>query len=292
MKSSALAAASFVVLAGLAVAVPASAKEGPELRLRDTVARVVVIVEDRADVAVEVQQGSAGLPPVRVSRAGDELRIDGGLGRNAIRNCSGGAPMPRQPGDGASVEVRGKGRVPMSAAPLIVVRSPRHVEVNIERGAVFGAIGRGASAISLGNAGCGDWTLANTSGDLELSLAGSGNIWAGESANLEVSLAGSGDITAGATRSLEANLAGSGNITAARVTGPVEASIAGSGNVIVRSDAGPVSASIAGSGDVSVRGRASSVEASIMGSGNVNVGSVAGSVSRSVMGSGTVNVGR
>jgi len=285
-------AASIVALTA-ATAAPAFAADGPEVRVRHAVARMVVIVEDRADVAVEIEQGGSRLPAPKVTRRGDEWRIDGDLGRNAVRNCQGASGPARQPGDGASVEVRRLGRVALSAAPLIVVRTPRHVEVNIEEdSAVFGAIGRGATSVSLGNVGCGDWTVANVNGPVELSLAGSGDIWAGASSSLEVSLAGSGDIVSGATRDLEVSIAGSGNVTASRVDGPVEASVAGSGNVLVNGgNVGTVEASIAGSGDVRVNARAASVEGSIVGSGDVHVQSVAGSVSQSSMGSGRVVVG-
>jgi hypothetical protein len=287
-------AASIAVLGFAAIAAPASAKDGPEVRIRHSVARMVVIVEDRTDVAVEIENGTAGLPRPTVTRHGDEVRIDGELGRNAVRNCQGAGHATRQPGEGASVEVRGKGRVALSAAPLIVVRTPRNVNVNVEEdSAVFGAIGRGAESISLGNVGCGDWSVANTSGALDISLVGSGDVWAGTSGTLEVNLAGSGDVAAGATSNLSASIAGSGDVTAARVDGPLEANIAGSGNVTVRgSVTGGVEANIAGSGDVSIAGSAGAVSASIMGSGDVRIRGTAGSVSQSSMGSGRVRIGQ
>ena len=290
----AVAATAASIVALTLAAAPASAQDGPEVRIRHAVARMVVIVEDRTDVSVEIEPGSGNLPAPKVTRRGDEWRIDGDLGRNAIRNCQGASGPARQPGDGASVDVRGKGRIALSAAPLVVVRMPRAVEVNVEEGsAVFGAIGRGTTSVSLGNVGCGDWTIANVNGPVELSLAGSGDIWAGTSSSLEVSLAGSGDVASGATRDLEVSIAGSGNVTASRVDGPVEASIAGSGDVIVRGgDVGRLEASIAGSGDVRVNARVASVEGSIVGSGDVRVQSVAGSVSQSSMGSGRVIVGQ
>ena len=294
MNLAVAATAASIVILTLAAAVPAAAADGPEVRVRNAVARMVVIVEDRADVAVEIEPGAGGLPAPKVTRRGNELRIDGDLGRNAVRNCQGATGPARQPGDGASVEVRRHGRIALSAAPLIVVRTPREVEVNIEQdSAVFGAVGRGARSISLGNVGCGDWTVANTDGRLELSLAGSGDIWAGTSGELEISVAGSGDIAAGATRDLEASVAGSGDVAVARVDGPVEASIAGSGNVLVRGgNVAHVEASIAGSGDVQVNARVASVEGSIVGSGDVRVQAVTGSVSQSSMGSGRVIVGQ
>jgi len=120
---------SAIVLAAAAMAAPAFASPGPEVEIRHAVARVAVIVEDRTDVAVEVEQGTSGLPAIRVSRDGNQVSIDGGLRRrgflnrsDGIRNCRSGAE-DGQPGAGASVEVRDIGRVNLSDAPLIVIRT-------------------------------------------------------------------------------------------------------------------------------------------------------------------------
>ncbi|WP_035294468.1 GIN domain-containing protein [Brevundimonas bacteroides] len=291
-------------------AAPAEAKE-PEVRVRHAAARMVVIVEDRADVAVEIEQGSSGLPAVTVTRVGDEVRIDGNLGRRAFRNCQSGPSDARQPGEGASVEGRDHGRVQLSAAPLIVVRTPPTVDVSTENAAVFGAVGRGATSIDLASGGCGDWTVANTSGTMDLSVGGSGSMRAGTSGSLEAAIGGSGTITAGATGDLDASIGGSGTVVVASVTGSVDAaiggsgdiringgrptsidaSIGGSGDIHVQGDAGSLDASIAGGGDITVTGTVSSLDASLVGGGNVNVGRVTGSVSQSVMGGGRVRIG-
>jgi hypothetical protein len=116
MKIITTAVASVALLAALGAAVPASAEEA-EVRIRRAAARVVVIVENRTDIAVEIEAGSAGLPIPTVTRVGNEVRIDGTLGRRAFRNCQSGPAGARQPGEGASVEVRDHGRVQLSAAP-------------------------------------------------------------------------------------------------------------------------------------------------------------------------------
>lgn len=293
MKAFVTAVASVALLAALGAAAPASAKDGEEVRIRRAAARMVIIVENRTDVAVEIEDGAGGLPRPAVTRVGNEIRIDGGLGRNPIRNCRSGADDARQPGEGASVEVRGHGRVELSAAPLIVIRTPSRVDVNVEGdAAVFGSVGRGATSVELGNASCGDWTVANVAGPLEVALAGSGSIRAGSSESVSASLAGSGNILVGPTNSLEASIAGSGDVSAASVRGSVEANIAGSGNVRVRTgDVGTVEANIVGSGDVEIAGRADSVEANVMGSGDVRVAAVTGSVATHAMGSGRVRIG-
>lgn len=275
MKLAIVSAASIAVLTA-ASAGPVAAKDGPSAKVEHAVARVVVIVEDRADIGVEIEQGSSGLPAVEVRRRGNEVHIDGRLrggmfGNNAIRNCRSGPEGANQPGEGASVEVRRVGTINLANAPLIVIRTPRAVEVAVESGAVFGAVGRGASSIELGNGGCGDWTVANTDGDMSLSVMGSGDMRAGTSRRLEANVMGSGSIRAGATRGLEANIMGSGDINAARVDGPVEANIMGSG-------------------DINIPGTVTSIEANVMGSGDINVAGATGAVSHSVMGSGQIVV--
>ncbi|MEJ6790988.1 DUF2807 domain-containing protein [Brevundimonas sp. BR2-1] len=269
-----LAIVSAAAIAAALAAGPVAAKDGPSARIEHAVARVVVIVEDRADIGVEIEQGTSGLPTVQVRRRGGDVIINGGLkgglfGNSAIRNCQSAPDGARQPGEGASVEVRRVGTVRLADAPLIVIRTPRAVEVDVNSGAVFGAVGRDASSIELNNGGCGDWTVANTEGTMSLSIMGSGDMRAGTSSRLEASIMGSGDIQAGATGGLEANVMGSGDISAARVDGPVEANIMGSG-------------------DINIPGTVTNIEANIMGSGDINVGGATGAVSQSVMGSGNI----
>ena len=309
-KFASTAAASVALLAALGAAAPASAADR-EVRIRYAAARVVVIVENRTDVAVEIEPGTGGLPMPTVTRSGDEVRINGNLGRNAFRRCESGPANARQPGEGASVEVRRHGRVNLSTAPLIVVRTPPAVDISSEQSAVFGAIGRGATSIDLGSGGCGDWTVANTTGRADLSVGGSGSIRAGTSGSLDVSIGGSGNITAGVTGDLDASIGGSGTIIVASASGSieaaiggsgdirvnggrprsVEAAIGGSGDITITGDTGPLGASIAGSGNITVTGTAASVDASLVGGGDVRVARVTGSVSQSVMGGGRVRIG-
>jgi len=296
MKLAMVSAAAIAAALAAASVGPAAAGDGPSAKIEHAVARVVVIVEDRADIGVEIEQGSSGLPTVQVRRRGDDVQISGGLrgglfGNDSIRNCRSGPDGARQPGEGASVEVRRVGTVNLANAPLIVIRTPRDVEVAVESGAVFGAVGRGAASIDLANGGCGDWTVANTDGVMSLSIMGSGDMRAGTSRRLEANIMGSGNIGAGATGGLEANVMGSGDINAARVDGPVEANIMGSGTITVGGgNVGAVEANIPGSGEINIPGSATSVEANIMGSGDINIGSVSGPVSHSIMGSGRVTV--
>lgn len=290
---SAAAAAAVVAAAG-----PALAKN-PEVEIEHAVARVVVIVEDRADVGVEIQQGSSRLPALRVERNGDQVRIDGGLGRrvggvslgDSIRNCRSG-PDGTRPGQGASVEVRSLGRINVEDAPLIVIRSPRAVNIDAG-GAVYGSIGRGASSVDLGNGGCGDWVIANTDGPVDVSMGGSGAVMIGTSRSLEAALGGSGELTAGATGRLDLAMGGSGEARLAEVNGDVDIAIGGSGEVTIRRGRAPkMDISIGGSGDVDFGGVAGDVSVSIAGSGDIRIAEATGAVSRSIVGSGDIRIGR
>ncbi|WIY68625.1 DUF2807 domain-containing protein [Aquidulcibacter paucihalophilus] len=289
---------SAVIAAVAAMAAPAFAKDGPEVEIDHAVARVAVIVEDRADIAVEVEQGSSGLPAIQVTRVGNEVRIDGGLRRrgflnrrDSIQECRSGPDNAARPGDGASVEVRDHGRINISDAPLIVIRTPRQVNVSAS-GAVFGSVGRGASSVDLGASGCGYWNVANTEGPVSLSIAGSGDMRAGTSASLDISIAGSGSASGGVTRELDVSIAGSGDVAVARIDGPMGVSIAGSGDVVVRDGTSPeVSISIMGSGDVTFGGVAGDVDVSMAGGGDVTIARATGAVSRSIAGSGDIRIG-
>ena len=286
-----------IVAAAAALAAPAFAKPGPDVEIRHAVARVAVIVEDRTDISVEVEQGSSGLPAIQVSRDGAHVRIDGGLrrrgpfsGGSSIRNCRSG-PEDGQPGAGASVEVRDVGRVNLSDAPLIVIRTPRTVNLDAS-GAVFGSIGRGATSVDLGNNGCGNWNVANTEGTVSLSISGSGDIRAGTSTALDVSLSGAGSVTAGATRDLDVSVSGVGDVVIARVDGPADISLSGAGDVAVRAGTVPnLSVSISGVGDVDFAGVAGDVDASVSGAGDVSIARATGSVDRSVSGVGDIRIG-
>lgn len=289
----------YAISAALALTAFAGAAQakGPEVEIKNAVARVVVIPEDRADIAVEVVNGSrADLPRITIERVGGKVKLDGGLGRGRIRGCNSrgeAASTGSNPLDAlgnTTVKVRDIGDVNMRETPIITIRTPRDVDVQAG-GAVFGWIGR-ANSVDMGNAGCGDWTIGAVTGKVEISQAGSGDTRAATSGQLSVNIAGSGDVHAGATGALEAAIAGSGDITVAAVRGPVEASIAGSGGVTVNGgNATTVEANIAGSGDVNINAPAGAVNVSIMGSGDVSVKSASGPVSKSIMGSGSVHVG-
>lgn len=264
-------------LAGTAVA-------APSVKIKDAVARVTIIPEARSDVKVEFLTTNASLP-LQVRQVGSETIIDGDLRFNKINACNSVQGK-------TSVKVRGVGAVQWDDIPQVVVRTPMQVEV-AGSGAVFGSAGR-SDSLELANAGCGDWTVANVKGKLEISQAGSGDTRAGSAGSVEVSIAGSGDVyTQSIGGDLEIAIAGSGGVSAASVGGKMEVSIAGSGDVSVAGgQTRSIEISIMGSGDVTFDGVAQDVEVSVAGSGDVRIAKATGAVSKSVAGSGDVVIGR
>ena len=270
--------------AALGFAGAATAASTPSVKFKDAVARVVVIPENRADVKVEFLTTNKSLP-LEIRQNGSATVIDGGLKLNRINGCN--SVMGK-----TVVHVRGIGDVKWEDIPQVVIRTPMDAEVGAA-GAVFGSVGR-TDHLELANAGCGDWTVANVKGKLELSQAGSGDTKAGSAGSAEINIAGSGDVsTQEIGGDLEVNIAGSGGVSSASVNGKLEANIAGSGDVTVRGGRSrSVEVSIMGSGDVVFDGEAADVEVSVAGSGDVHIAKATGSVQKSVAGSGDVIIGR
>lgn len=294
-------------VAGAALlAAGAASAAATRVEIKDAVARVVIVPQARPDVKVSFRTTNASLPlTVRVD--GDRTIVDGDLdgplGKGLIRNC-------RSINGVASVDVTGVGKVAWEDMPQVVIQVPMDATVSAG-GAVFGSVGRSAS-LSLSNAGCGDWTVANVRGALTIDLVGSGDVRAGSAGTASVRIAGSGDVaTTGVRGKLDVNVAGSGDLVSglvggaltvrsmgsgdadvASVNGDVDIDVAGSGDAVIRSGrAGLMSVNIAGSGDVQFAGAAASVTARIAGSGDIRVASVSGEVTKRVVGSGAVRIG-
>lgn len=296
MKPLAICLSSLSVLAiSMGVAGAASAQS---VRIEGAVARVVVIPEARSDVGVEIIPGRAELPALKVERRGDRVLIDGGLvqGRGNFRalrvnRCERGSATQRRPGEGAFVEVRGMGRINLEDAPLVVLRTPRKVDVDAS-GGVFGSVGPGAETLDLASAGCGLWTVGNVEGRADLAVAGSGGVRIGNTQRLNISIGGSGDVRAQQTGSLTASIGGSGDVKVRRVNGAAEIQVGGSGDVHIEGGRiDKLDVAIAGSGDIRIDATVADMDAAIAGSGDIRVERVTGRISRSVIGSGRVHIG-
>ena len=274
-----------LALAAIALSATAgAASAAPNLKIKDAVARVVVIPENRTDIKVETLTTNASLP-LTVRSNGEEVIVDGDLRMSKINGCN-------VRNGKIFVKVRGVGEVAYDDIPQIAVRMPLNVRV-AGGGAVFGDIGR-SDSVNLANAGCGSWTVANTKGKLEVSQAGSGDTRTGTASALEVSLAGSGGVkTQAIGGDVEISIAGSGDVSVASLSGALEANIAGSGDITVSGGrARSVEVNVMGSGDVTFKGEADSADISVAGSGDVRIAKVNGQVKKHVAGSGDVIIGQ
>jgi hypothetical protein len=269
--------------AAASLAGAAAAQAAPAVEIKDAVAQVTVIPEDRTDIRIEVVTQNRRLP-LKIKETRSRTVIDGGLDGQKIRGCRGS-------GDEVVVRVAGVGDIALKDMPHIVVHAPRDVDASAG-GAVFGVVGR-ARNVSLGNAGCGDWTVANVEQQLKVNLAGSGDARTGAAGAATLRVAGTGGIAAAEVRGrLDVDVAGSGNVRVRSIAGPLDVHVAGSGDVLVQSgQASAMTATIAGSGNVVFGGVAGSLTARIAGSGDVRARQVRGQIKKSVMGSGAVRVG-
>lgn len=275
----------FLVLTAAAAALAAaSAAQAASVEVKDAVARVTVIPENRSDIKVEFLSSNPKLPLEIRTFAGRTI-VDGRLPPRRIYECHGS-------GDGVSVRVRGVGEVSWQEMPQVVIRTPRDVDIDVGE-AVFGSVGRSAS-LKLGNAGCGDWTVANVEGLMKISQAGSGNTRTGSAGQAKLRAAGSGNTAVGDVRgALTIDIAGSGDVDVASIAGPMDIRIAGSGDVkVAGGHATTMSVMVAGSGNVDFRGVAETLKARVAGSGDIRAKQVTGNVSKTIMGSGGVTIGR
>jgi len=281
-------AASILAMAG-------AARAAPSVSIADAAARVVVIPEARQDVQVTITRTNRDMP-LRVSREGDRVIVDGGRDRHRRWlgfwfGDWGWGPWCSGRGGDARIHLRHRRWTGVDNLPEVVVRTPMDARVSAS-GAVFGSVGRSDSLV-LSNAGCGDWTAANVKGALEINDAGSGDVHAGAAGALTVHSAGSGDVSArSAAGPVEIRISGSSDAFVGQANGSLDVAISGSGNVrVAGGDVSTMIVRISGSGGVDFGGSAHDVDAAISGSGNVRVGKALGRVRQHVSGSGSVEIG-
>jgi hypothetical protein len=271
-----------IALIAVTATLAAGSAQAASVEIRDAVARITVVPEDRADIKVDIVKAHPGLP-LTIRTMGDRIIVDGDL-RRRIRDCNAMSSRP-------NVKVRDVGRVEYEEMPQIVIYAPRSVALSAN-GAVVGSIGRSGS-LNLTNSGCSAWTIADVAGEAKIYESGAGVVRMGASDRLEVHLSGAANINATKVRkSLEARLSGAGNVRVAELTGEMEAQVSGVGKIDVQNGrASSVRASVSGIGSVDFDGTTQDLEASISGLGGVHVEEVTGNVRKSVSGGGRVSIG-
>jgi hypothetical protein len=271
-----------IVAAATAIGAAGTACAAPSVEIRDAVARVTVIPEDRADVKVEMLTTNAALP-LEVRTVGGATVITGNL-EHRISDCNSRGEHP-------SARVRGVGEITYENMPQVVIRTPKAVSVEAG-GAIYGSIGRAAS-LDLENSGCSAWTIADVAGDATLRESGAGSVKMGSAGRLQLRLSGAGNVHATQVRQgLDATLSGAGSVNIDDLSGVVQAHVSGVGHIKVdQGHASTMQASISGVGSVDFGGDAQSLDASISGFGGIRVKAVSGSVTKSISGGGHVTVG-
>lgn len=270
------------------------------VKVRSAAANVVIVPEDRADIAVEIDNSAGKAPMPSVSVDGDTLVIDGNL-RGRIAGCR----------DDGGANLRGYGEVAGAELPRITIRAPRALRVE-RAGAGTTEIGASQS-LDFDLSGCSDAAVGDVAGAFALDLAGAGDVRAGSAQSFSADIAGAGDVTIGAiAEGANIDIAGAGSVVIASLTGDLVTDAAGAGNITVEAGAvgeanidmagsgdieikAPVRrlvVSMVGAGDVTVAGEVGDLEAEIAGVGEVNVARVTGSVRQEVHGPGGVHVGQ
>ena len=237
--------------------------------MKDAVDQVTVIPENRSDMKVEIIQANPRLP-LEVRNFAGRTIVDGDL-----RPAHPRLPRPRE----QAAASRGVGDVGWRTCRRS--SSTRRATWTSTPAARSGAQSAARPAWSLGNAGCGDWTVGNVEGPLRLSPAGSGDTHAGvggrpRSGSPAPATPPLGDVR-GPVRSTSPAPA---TCRAPRSTGPLDVHVAGSGDVKVGGGRATACVSVTGSGDVNFCGIADSLKARVAGLGDVRARQVTGPVSK------------
>jgi len=251
--------------------------DGPQLELRDMVARVVVTPEDRSDVDIRVRYGKAKVPTLMVSHRGNVTVLNGHLndrGHDSPFNIR----INIEDGDrdvtftNGVVYIDGVGKVSVDDLPLVYIRVPNHAVVK-DNSDSLGHINPSQSLDLILNGG-GDWTVDPVNGPLNIICSGASNLHVTAAGDAIVDNMGSGDIELGTVRALKASLVGSGNFVSHQ-SGATDIQNMGSGDVAL-GRVGDLKAQLAGSGDLTLDRVSGRLQLSNFGSSDVHIGSVNG----------------
>ncbi len=263
---------------------------GPQIELRDMIARVVVTPEDRSDIDIRVRYGAAKVPTLMVSQRGNVTVLNGHM---STPPRGGGFALHINVNDDSDVSssngtvyISGLGKVNISDLPLVYVRVPANAVVK-DSAYIFGRVGPSRSLDFTLN-GSGEWMFEPVSGPLNIISNGSGTLTATSAGDSIVDIMGSGDVKLGQTRNLKIALAGSGNLTAGNA-GDVQLQNQGSSDVTL-GNVGSLRASLNGSGDLSLNGVNGGFNIVNNGASDIHAVRVNGPVMLDLSGSGDVQI--
>jgi hypothetical protein len=194
---------------------------------------------------------------------------------------------------------RGHGTIGATQTAEIGITGDADVEIGPVSGqldiAIAGSgnlIGDTAGLAKIAISGSGGIALGNIAGPLAINVSGSGDATIGNAASAEIALSGSGRLRlATIADGFVLAVEGSGNVTAAAASGAVEMAVSGSGSVRIEGGrATSFEANISGSGSVRFAGTAVDPVANISGSGGLVLGAVEGDLTANTTGSGRVEI--
>ena len=231
----------FLLSLTIALGAPALAMAAPTLTLDAPAARVVVLPEARADMALTADPRLA-IHPV----AGGGARVTGAsswleqtLPWVFGYRCS-----------AAGVSRWGRA-IAIKDLPTLTARVPLDADITT-RGAVFGQAGAGRT-LKLSASGCGAWRLGPISSGLTVTQTGPGQVIASHvDGALRATVDGSGTIVVGqgVTSTAKLIMKGDGRIDDRGTVGMLDAEMRGSGLITVRLLAGQAKVAYDGDGNV------------------------------------------
>lgn len=271
-------AACLALLAATSVSTSAWANDVPTLSIENFIGTIDVRTGDYDKITVTDADGA----PVTRKRGG--VSIDGG---ETIKNAN-----CKTSNLSANISIgkwtwkkRKGGYKDLEEYPTIIITAPENTHLIIDEAIIFGDVGNiGSADIQIRS--CGDLEFANINGQVDLRIAGSGDVSMGNGGVGDISIAGSGDFTALNMDSVKIAIAGSGDVQVADISGSARATIAGSGDTEFGSVGGDFHYRGAGSGDLDVGNIDGNAEISTGGSGNVEIGRIEGDLSYTSGGSG------
>ena len=263
--------------------------DGPQIELRDMIARVVVTPEDRSDIDIRVRYGSVKVPTLMVSQRGSTTVLNGHLSSGRQPNFSFRINVnddDEVSSQGGKVHISGIGLVNVSDLPLVFVRVPANAVVK-DSAYTFGRVAPSKSLDFIMNGG-GEWAVDSVAGPLNIINSGSGRITVTSAGDSIVDNMGSGDINLGTVRNLQAVLTGSGNFNVTQ-SGNTILQNQGAGDVSL-TRTGALKVQLNGSGDLSLCDVMGGLSVVNNGSSDINVGRIGGPITLDLSGSGDVSI--
>ncbi len=279
----------------------AYAEEKAKLSLSSFVGRLDIETGKYDKISVESVKGNYNVKPHRI------IDLDGRQNLTSV-SCN---TWNKDDEDLVTLKLAGEKSRPLEDFPLLKIKAPRNVRIEIKNSVIFGRIDD-VSAADLDLGYCGDLVIGNISGSLRVNIKGSADLKTGQVDEALLVLKGSGDVEMGdVAGGLTAENDGAGDIQARRIggflsytgtgsgdfeaealNGRLDVDMKGSGDVTIdNGDADSFKVSVYGSGDMDFGGRVHQADITLKGSGDIYVYRIEGKVLKDSSGSGRISVG-